>query len=618
MDPPEHFDLTESEEILWKAISSHRGISFGEGDPRKLKSADDWGPERTIRGNVLSELLLRTSQHKSPLNYRIQIQGIRVAGSFEISDAEIDLSIYFKRCYFDQEVNLKRARVRSLHLNFCVMGYFDAEGANIMGFLAVAYSVAQRGVSLVGSRVASSVALDGSSVSGDDKLALNADGIKVGGDMFLRREFASNGAVLMRGARIAGQLDCSSSLFNSTSIDALALDRARIGGSVVLSRIPGHSDRFHATGEVRLSGARISGDFDCAGGLFENQDRVALAADAADIGGSVWLTGRTDGSDAFHAVGEVRLSGATIAGQLVCDGGRFENDGGIAFGGDKVVVGGSAKLGAGFRATGHVRMLSARVRGQLGIEGQIEGSNGGVINLQEARADSLWFRKLGFANFGNIVLIGARVSMLADDINTLEYKGTTFVLDGFVYDQIAPDSPQEIDNRLRWLRRQHPGYHPQPFDQLATVFRRGGREQEARDVLISKRRVRRESLKGRYSKSWDTFLDWALLYGWQPWRPLVLGVLVLLVAIGLVFGAEAVEIVAGQSDSISSFHPLVFALDVFLPIIDLGVESSWSIDTSGNNRFAWIVTWYLWVAKLVGWATVTLALAALTGVVKKD
>ena len=618
MKPPKNLDLTESESILWQAVSSYRGISFGEGDPRELESPCDWGPDRVVRGHVLSELLLRTNQQKNALNYRIQIQGIRVTGCFELSDAEIDLSVYFTRCYFVHGVNIRRARLRALHMNHCVTEFLDAEGASINGFLAFGYSVAERRVVLVGSRITSSVALDGSRISGEDKLAMNADGVMVGGDMFLRRGFRSDGAVLLRGASIAGELDCSGSRFSCPGIDALAADRISVGGSVALRSLGGSRGRFHAIGEVRFAGARIVGDFDCGGGLFENEARVALAVDAADIGGSVWLTGGSDQTNGFHAVGEVRLSGSRIAGQLVCDGGRFENDGGIAFGADKVSVAGSAKLGTGFRATGQVRMLSARVSGQVGFEGRIKDSRDGVLNLQEARSDSLWFRNLGFDSAGKIVLIGARVSMLADDLKTLYCRGTTFVLDGFVYEQIAPDSPQDVRTRLQWLRRQGPGYHPQPYDQLADVFRRSGREQEARDVLISKRRVRREFLRRWYSKTWDVLLDWTLLYGWQPWRPLVVGVLALLVAIGLVFGAQEAQLIVGQSDRKSSFHSLVYALDVFLPIIDLGVESSWTIDTSGDSQLAWIVTWYLWFVKVVGWGTITLALAALTGMVKRD
>lgn len=619
MEPPRDLDLTKTEKILWQALSSYRGISFGEGDPRELESPDDWGPDRVIRGHVLSEIILRTSQQKDARNYRIQIQWIRVTGCFELSDVEVDLAIYFTRCYFVNGIDIRRARLRALHANLCIMEYLDAEGATIDGFFAFGHSVAERGVTLVGCQVTKSVALDGSRVVGDDKPALNADGIKVDGDLFLRRGSASDGAVLLRGASIGGELDCSGSQFSCPGTDALAADRASVGGNVVLRGLGGSFGRFHASGEVRFAGARIVGDLDCGGGLFDNEARIALAADAADIGGSVWLTGDSDQLDRFHAIGEVRLSGSKIAGQLVGDGGRFENSGGIAFGADKVLVAGSAKLGAGFQATGQVRMLSARISGQVGFEGEIEDVRGGVLNLQEARADSLWLKDVGFDSVGKIVLIGARVLMLADDLRTLEYRGTTFVLDGFVYEQIAPDSPQDVHTRLRWLRRQDPGYHPQPYDQLAGVFRRSGRDQEARDVLISKRRVRRESLRMWYSKIWDTLLDWTVLYGWQPWRPLAVGVFALLVAIGLVAWAQSAGLVVGQSeDKMSAFHPLVYALDVFLPIIDLGVESSWTIDTSGDNGIAWIVTWYLWFVRVVGWGTITLALAALTGMVKRD
>ncbi|QLQ19533.1 MAG: hypothetical protein HZT43_14170 [Exiguobacterium profundum] len=81
------------------------------------------------------------------------------------------------------------------------------------------------------------------------------------------------------------------------------------------------SDGFHATGEVKLVSAAITGQLACAGGRFERPDGVALNANGATVGASVFLHG------GFHAAGEVNLVRAAITGQLACSGGRFERPG---------------------------------------------------------------------------------------------------------------------------------------------------------------------------------------------------------------------------------------------------------------------------------------------------
>ncbi len=210
------------------------------------------------------------------------------------------------------------------------------------------------------------------------------------------------------------------------------------------------------------------------------------------------------------------------------------------------------------------------------------------------------------------------VSLLADDPRALARQNITLHLDGFVYERIAPNSPQDVSTRLQWLDRQTPNYHPQPFDQLAAVYRRNGQEHEARDVLVEKLRRRRQTLNGLRSRLWDRFLDKSFLYGWQPWRPLVLGFVIFLAVFGLVTGAQVKGLVIGPSDATSTFYPFTMVVDVFLWNVDLGTESRWMIDTDGGGVYASIVEGSLWLLKLVGWGTITLALAARTRIVRRE
>ena len=435
----------------------------------------------------------------------------------------------------------------------------------------------------------------------------------------MRDGFRATGEVRLLDARIDGNLECVGGRFANPKCHAFNADSAEIRGGVFLQ------NGFHATGEVRLLGARIAGELNGSGGRFNNPCGHALNADGVQVGGSIFLTSYTSNyADEFHARGEVRLPGARIGGQLICSGGKFENPQGVALGLDHANVNGDVRLDSGLHATGEVRLLGARISGQLNCsDGTFENPGGTALNLQGVRANSLWLRKVRLKSAGVIDLVETDVSLLADDPVAPASQEVSVRLDGFVYKRIAPGSPRDVKTRLQWLERQPEGYHPQPYEQLAEVFRRNGQDYEARDVLIAKRRKRRITLLhgrrlGWPRRLWDWFLDWSVRYGWQPWRPLIFGLVSYLLVLVLVFVSRANGLVVGLSDVVSPYDPIVHVLDVFLPIVDLGVESRWTIDTANGGRFAWVVTWLLWSLKLVGWGTVTLALAALTGIVKRE
>ena len=85
-------------------------------------------------------------------------------------------------------------------------------------------------------------------------------------------------------------------------IKELKGDRLKVPGSVLLP------NGFKAEGEVRLLGATIDGDFVCDGAQFSNSNGPALNAYGIEITGGAFLR------NGFKAEGEVRLVGATIGG----------------------------------------------------------------------------------------------------------------------------------------------------------------------------------------------------------------------------------------------------------------------------------------------------------------
>ena len=74
-----------------------------------------------------------------------------------------------------------------------------------------------------------------------------------------------------------------------------------------------------AEGEVRLAGAQVGGNLECAGGFFKNPaikhgpaSGTALNADGINVGGAVNLR------RGFAAEGKVRLLGAQVGSDVSC------------------------------------------------------------------------------------------------------------------------------------------------------------------------------------------------------------------------------------------------------------------------------------------------------------
>lgn len=125
-----------------------------------------------------------------------------------------------------------------------------------------------------------------------------ADAVQVGGDVNLQGGVEAVGEVRFVGAQIGGNLRAATARMTA-DIDeagargvALNLDRVRVGGSVALNA------GFSAAGTVRLQQARIRGDLDCSGADLDvvgdaswGENGSALRLDRARIGGALILRG---------------------------------------------------------------------------------------------------------------------------------------------------------------------------------------------------------------------------------------------------------------------------------------------------------------------------------------
>lgn len=364
---------------------------------------------------------------------------------------------------------------------------------------------------------------DGTDLTG----GLRAVGINVGDTLCLRngtmRAALDEAAVDLRHARIAENLFCA----------------------------PG----FHTVGRLDLTGARVGGEVDLDRASLEpadwDGDKWVLIADRAEIAG---LSARD-----FIAAGAMRLVNARIGGTLTFRHAAdpSQADTGLNAQGMSIRLnaqGVSVTHDAVVNTAGTVQLGGAAISGNLTIDlGRLRGPDqGAAADLAFITAGVLTLNRR--AQHGLLDLTRASVRLLSDNPDYLT-DDTPAVLDGFQYGDIAglgaasPHVPKEeqrtdqqaqkkstkteLSARLRWLEAgtrfarssdgQYTavGFTPQPYQQLAAVYQRIGREQEARKVLRTMYQ-RRNSVKTPrgLSKLWNLLQDWLVGYGYAPWRAL--------------------------------------------------------------------------------------------------
>jgi len=172
-------------------------------------------------------------------------------------------------------------------------------------------------VRLLGAYVGGQLAMSGAMISNHTGPALHADGLHVDGELFLDDGFTAigadeAGAVRLLSARVAGELAAPGATITNDTGPALYADGLQVGGELFLN------DGFTAsgagaTGAVRLPGARVGSQLDATGATISNDTGPALYADSLVVDSQLFLSdGFTAASGSRHAA--IVLTGARVGG----------------------------------------------------------------------------------------------------------------------------------------------------------------------------------------------------------------------------------------------------------------------------------------------------------------
>ncbi len=675
-------DLSPAETELWEAFpqAGTVDLSVGTGLEDDPARGGEWGPERSVRAEVIAALLLGAGEAEPGRAPAVRLSGARITGCLDLSFAEVGYAFLLRDCFWDEAPHLSGARLQLvslsgsslpglrvsdaqvdglLLLNGCrFAGEVDLTGTRVSGMLSLRDAellgtpalsavslaverelacdrmVARSECRLSGAHVGGRLVLDGACLDNPDGRALTADGLIVLRGVFCREGFKADGEVRFPDAQVGQRFTMAGASLRNAGGTALAAERVSVEGEFLLD------DGFTADGAVVVRGAAIRGGLSFSDATLRNPSGVALNAGRSILDNGLYAM------DGFVAHGEVQIGGARIQGSVNLSGASLLNPGGVALLADRVEVTGRFFCGSGFTAEGEIRLVDARVGSSLLLTGaRLSNTAGPAVSAEGLTVNGIVNCCDGFTADGMVSLVSARVgselcfetatinadldlrsvhaAMLRADSRTsiagtldLRHAVTEVLrdhpagwpdsirLDGFTYTTMV--SPLPAASRLRLLARNSGGYQPQPYEQLAAVYRRMGHDTDARAVLLAKQRMRRHALPAP-SRAWGYLQDWVVGYGYRPQRAALW--LTVLLAIGTAaFAADhPAPLDRGQAPE---FSPVLYTLDLLLPIVGFGQRGAFNP-----------MGWHHWLAAAMiaaGWILATTIAAGVTRVLSRQ
>lgn len=616
-------ELTPAEEQLLDECRSGELVELGDGT-----RPDHASPEWTLRADLLRYLILGGCEAFRTHEHGVLVKGAWIDGHLDLAFTTARGATLLRNCVFSEEIDATQARLQRLDLEGSRLTGLSANYCHVAGDVWLDRVEPSGPVLLVGATIGGQLSCKGSRLDSGGGTVLNAQGARVSGGVFLR-ELISTGEVSFANATVGGQLACEGAKLCGVGGDALNAQGAHVTGDVFLRDVT-------STGAVRFSGATIGGQMDCGSARLDGGGGKALNAQGARVSDDVFLCELT-------SAGDVDFSGAAIDGQLVCEGATLGGSGGKALSAQRLRV----KEGFFWREL-------ASVIGEVSLDSAYVGD---LVDDRESweKTDALNLVGLTYDN-----LIGP-----LDEEMRLAWLRKGAKPNGAFhpqpYQQLAKvlhASGHRAEARAILIEKER--------DQ-----RRAARERALDGVFGFSRRalVHAEYLPHRV---WSWLIGWATGYGYAPWR--IIWPLLILIALqaelarntwnagdfapnsdvvlvsdgwteianapggqaldanclregggepclslpGLSVNAAAIwSSPTGAGRDYETFNALSYAVDVVLPLVELGQEAAWA-PSPARGWLGWFAHHAQKVFVILGWIVAAIFAGAVTGIIRRD
>jgi hypothetical protein len=323
--------LTKTEQALVDQVVAGGVLDLMRGalDEQQIaeKAMRSWGPERTIRGVVIRDIL-RGQLAANPDPHGLRLCGARVDGIIDLQSLTSTVPIILVGCLLSEGVLASSATLSTVIFHGCLLEHpsqpplvaNQLSAARLALTRSTVRSRSEDGAVNLQEAHLGRLEVDGATLTNDAGPALHADFLTADRGVSLTDHFKAigsdgMGALRLAGGRLGSQLICTDATLTNDIGPALYADGLTVDLGVFFDggfKATGGGER----GAVRLTGAHISGNLDCTGATLTSDTGPALVTDGMTVG-HVYL------SNGFKATGggergAVRLTGAHISGNLDC------------------------------------------------------------------------------------------------------------------------------------------------------------------------------------------------------------------------------------------------------------------------------------------------------------
>ncbi|WP_405399561.1 hypothetical protein [Streptomyces microflavus] len=560
---------------LWHAMRTGAALDLAASAPGSTNRASR-SSSREIAAETIARLLLQPPSPEPGVVSQLHLIGATITGKLHLPYATVEIPVALVDCRFEAAVELNDASLRAVDLSGSSLPGLNGDRLRIEGDLALVRTVSGA-ISLFRADVAGDVWLSGAKITGEGAdYALRAPQMRIGGGLYAESVHALGGLNLW-GSQ-AFTVEVTNGRLSHATHAALRCDGLHLAQDLRCTGVSVDG------GGVSLFGATIGGQCWFNHAEIRNDTGWAIAAPSVRIGGGFY--GR---SMAVH--GGINLFAAAIGESLELSGSTLISHDHPALRASGARVEANLELRSGAVIAGCVSLSRAEIKGTLRLSDSAF-TDTSAIDLQGATVGTLDMASLHTLP-RSLDLGAASIGRIDDSPGSWPGR---IELDRLAYQDLRPVLP--ADQRLAWLDRSE-GYNPQPYERLAAHYRELGHDDDARSVQLARHRKRRGASRPP-ARVWGFFEDLTVGYGYRPGRAL-LSLLTLTSLISVIFAAVPPQPASSRGPD---FQPTAYALDLILPVLDLGQEKAF-IPTGSTS-------WVAWASAMAGWLLATTVIAGLT------
>ncbi|MEU9083286.1 membrane-associated oxidoreductase [Streptomyces sp. NPDC048357] len=278
-------DLTPAERRIWDAFPRGEGVDFREHPDDSSVDGAGWGPDRTVRAEVLRALLLGAAPAVEGRVAGLKIKGAKIVGKLDLRYAVVDHPIRMRDCWFERKPLLYGAQLRALVLGYSTLPGMTAGNLRVDVVVRLSCCRITGPVRMAGARISGGLFLQGAVIgplTGEeaDEPPLQLNHVEIGTDI-IAGDLTVHGQTRLNGAVVGGQINLDGARLLAPGATALHGENLTVGTDL-------RAERMEAQGLVNFSGSRIPGRLNLVRATLTSPGALALRATSCAIG-EMWL-----------------------------------------------------------------------------------------------------------------------------------------------------------------------------------------------------------------------------------------------------------------------------------------------------------------------------------------